>query len=286
MKFKKLQRRLGVSRKEVVGVLELLWIATQTNARRGDIGRYTNEEIAIECDWEGDPDLLIESLMESGWLDPCKRHRLVVHDWQDHAPRYVHAWVKSQKTAFATAVTTEATTGGTIEATVEAPVEATTEGGIPNQTQPNVTKPNQTKREEGRTSGANSPPPEKPKRRGTVAQSPPSVDEVRAYCRELKSVIDPEQFVDHYTANGWKQSNGNPIKDWRAAVRTWERNDYGQKRRQDKAIEQSNAHKPKPLTASEARYQLVKVFQVKEARDWSDEKCREEYLTRIGPKSA
>lgn len=82
MKFKKLQRRLGVSRKEVVGVLELLWIATQTNARRGDIGRYTNEEIAIECDWEGDPDHLIESLVESGWLDPCDRHRLVVHDWK------------------------------------------------------------------------------------------------------------------------------------------------------------------------------------------------------------
>lgn len=144
MKFKKLQRRLGVSRKEVVGTLELLWIATQTNARRGDIGRYSNEEIAIECDWEGDPDHLIDSLVESGWLDRCEVHRLVVHDWQDHAPRYVHAWVKSQKTTFAKAVSAEATTEAPIEATIGGTVEATVEGGTPNQTKPHPTKPNQT----------------------------------------------------------------------------------------------------------------------------------------------
>lgn len=54
---------------------------------------------------------------------------------------------------------------------------------------------------------------------------PPSVDEVRAYCQERNNLVDPEKFVDYYTARGWKIGK-NAMKDWRAAVRTWERNNY------------------------------------------------------------
>lgn len=52
--------------------------------------------------------------------------------------------------------------------------------------------------------------------------SPPSVDEVRSYCNERNNTVDPQTFVDFYTAKGWKVGN-NPMKDWRAAVRTWEK---------------------------------------------------------------
>ena len=93
MKFKKLQRRLGVTRVVTAGTLELLWITTQKNAKRGDIGRFTNEEIAIECDWEGDPDDLISAMVETGWLDTSTEHRLVVHDWKDHCPAYLKSAV-------------------------------------------------------------------------------------------------------------------------------------------------------------------------------------------------
>lgn len=51
----------------------------------------------------------------------------------------------------------------------------------------------------------------------------PSVEEVRAYCRERNNVVDPEAFVAHYESNGWRVGR-NPMKDWRAAVRTWEKN--------------------------------------------------------------
>lgn len=58
-----------------------------------------------------------------------------------------------------------------------------------------------------------------------VSFQAPSVDEVREYCKERGNKIDPETFVDHYTANGWKVGGKGAMKDWRASVRTWERNE-------------------------------------------------------------
>ena len=59
---------------------------------------------------------------------------------------------------------------------------------------------------------------------------PPSVEEVRAYCTDRRNNIDAEHFVDHYSANGWVQGKGKPIRDWKAAVRTWERNGLATRR--------------------------------------------------------
>lgn len=50
----------------------------------------------------------------------------------------------------------------------------------------------------------------------------PTVEEVRAYCLERKNTVDPEAFIDHYESNGWKVGKA-AMKDWRAAVRTWEK---------------------------------------------------------------
>jgi hypothetical protein len=49
----------------------------------------------------------------------------------------------------------------------------------------------------------------------------PSFEEVKAYCLERKNVINPQTFIDHYTGNGWKVGI-NPMKDWKAVIRTWE----------------------------------------------------------------
>lgn len=135
MKFKKLARRLGLRAYEAAGLLELLWIATQKNAPRGDIGKFDNEEIAIELDWIGDADELVEALVDCGWLDCCERHRLIVHDWSQHAPRYVHG-VVSKIGGFATV---SDCSGALQSATV---VEDCS--GDCNEVQPNLTSPNQT----------------------------------------------------------------------------------------------------------------------------------------------
>jgi hypothetical protein len=51
----------------------------------------------------------------------------------------------------------------------------------------------------------------------------PSIEEIEAYCLERGNDIDPVHFHDYYEANGWKIGK-NPMKSWKAAIRTWEKN--------------------------------------------------------------
>ena len=59
---------------------------------------------------------------------------------------------------------------------------------------------------------------EKPKQTKFV---PPTADQVREYCKERGNRVDAQRFVDFYASKGWKVGN-QPMKDWKAAVRTWE----------------------------------------------------------------
>lgn len=54
--------------------------------------------------------------------------------------------------------------------------------------------------------------------------TPPTVDEVAAYCRERRNGVDAQRFVDFYASKGWKVGT-SPMKDWHAAVRNWEGRD-------------------------------------------------------------
>ena len=56
--------------------------------------------------------------------------------------------------------------------------------------------------------------------------SPPTVEQVREYCWERGNNVDSQRFVDYYSSNGWMVGK-NKMKDWKAAVRTWEQNDKG-----------------------------------------------------------
>lgn len=107
MKFKRLQRKLSESRRGTVGLLESMWIEVSRNCPEGDIGRFSNEEIAIMVDWDGDPDLLVESLVDCKWLDKCSTHRLVVHDWSDHCPTYIKGGLSKRGKVIAIATSHE-----------------------------------------------------------------------------------------------------------------------------------------------------------------------------------
>lgn len=53
----------------------------------------------------------------------------------------------------------------------------------------------------------------------------PTVEEIRDYCIERKNNISAQYFYDYYEANGWKVGK-NPMKDWKATLRNWERRDF------------------------------------------------------------
>ena len=53
----------------------------------------------------------------------------------------------------------------------------------------------------------------------------PTLSEIKQYCIERNNNVNAEQFYDYYESNGWKVGK-NSMKDWKAAVRTWERSEY------------------------------------------------------------
>lgn len=67
--------------------------------------------------------------------------------------------------------------------------------------------------------------PEKPKQKRF---QPPTLEEVKAYCAERNNSVDAEHWFDYYTSNGWRVGK-NPMKDWKGAVRTWEKSEIGKK---------------------------------------------------------
>jgi len=62
---------------------------------------------------------------------------------------------------------------------------------------------------------------------------PPTIEEVQAYCKERNNNVDPEQFINFYSAKDWMIGK-NKMKDWKAAVRTWEKRSGNQSTTQPK----------------------------------------------------
>lgn len=215
LKFAKLKRRLKLSQWQTIGVLEAIWLFTQHNAPDGAIGRHCNDDIAAWCEWDGDADDLIDSLVFSGWLDECQDNRLVVHDWAEHCPTFIKGNFSKHGREFAK----HAPKQGTKHAAKHAAKQGASDGADPtlqattlcNVMLPNVEKPNV----------------EKEKVRERTIFVRPSVEQVSQYCEASGHRIDSAAFCDHYDSVGWKIGN-KPMKDWQAAVRNWARRSAAQ----------------------------------------------------------
>ena len=72
-------------------------------------------------------------------------------------------------------------------------------------------------------------PPVPPAPKAHIYIQPPSLEEVESYCRERMNRVNPQYFYDYYQSNGWRVGK-NPMKDWKAAVRSWESNGMDRER--------------------------------------------------------
>lgn len=69
---------------------------------------------------------------------------------------------------------------------------------------------------------------EKDKEKGGVGENTrPTLEEVVAYCRERRNKVDPDKWFAYYESNGWRVGK-NPMKNWKAAIRTWEKSEFNQ----------------------------------------------------------
>lgn len=74
---------------------------------------------------------------------------------------------------------------------------------------------------------------------------PPTLEEITAYCQERKNNVKPEKWLSHYESNGWMVGK-NHMKDWKAAIRTWEGNEIGQTKRTLPTEVTEQKHSPIP----------------------------------------
>lgn len=81
--------------------------------------------------------------------------------------------------------------------------------------------------------------------------TPPTIEEVKAYCEERKNNVDYKYFYDYYSSGNWKDKKGDPVKNWKQRIITWERNN------QNKNYN-SNPVKEEPKIGYKSYEELVK----------------------------
>jgi hypothetical protein len=84
-----------------MGLMEGIWIFTGIHTPKGNIGRYSDEDIALWMEYPEDrASEMVAALVECEWLDIDQVHRLTVHDWSEHAENWVHLKLQKARLLF------------------------------------------------------------------------------------------------------------------------------------------------------------------------------------------
>lgn len=99
-KTKRLARLLNIRLAEAVGLLEAMFHFGARHAPQGNLGKWSDEEIAEGMYWEGAPADLLAALIKAGWLDADPVHRVIIHGWEEHAEESVRKLLQRRGLAF------------------------------------------------------------------------------------------------------------------------------------------------------------------------------------------
>lgn len=95
-KFRKLMMKMDLKQYEAAGLLELLWSMAAQFTDDGDLSRFDADDIAAYLDWRGDPQKLVDTLVECRWLDR-DGDSVKIHDWADHMPHFITERVRKRE---------------------------------------------------------------------------------------------------------------------------------------------------------------------------------------------
>ena len=191
-KVLRLAARLRAHKAASIGHLTLLWLWTLDYAPNGDLSAFGPAEVSAAAEWPGKSDEFYAALQETGWIDSDHK----VHDWMDYAGKLVEKRQSDRERKRVHRTSIGIPTDGA--------------GTVPNRTVPNRTQPN-----------TNTVDRLKPVTRMRNDFDPPTFEDVQAFCIARGNSVKPQAFLAHYASNGWKVGR-NPMKDWKAAIVTWE----------------------------------------------------------------
>ena len=207
----KLQRVLG---SDGVLALERLWMFAAQYRTDGNLSGMDIDDIEIACKWNGMQGALLTALLTHKWLDENTDEEGVktytLHGWSEHQGFIVHEKERSEqaKKAAVKRWGTKANAHSNADSIQSAML---------NNANSNAPSPNPFPY----------PLPEDKKKNNKKEKVPlsipPDINDVIAYCLERNNGVDPRQWYDSYQAKGWMIGKSKMI-DWKAAVRTWEKN--------------------------------------------------------------
>jgi hypothetical protein len=207
-KLREFFRIMNISRQEALGILVLIWMWAIDNAdRTGLILSATIDDIAEAAFWKGDSKKLYSALVDSHWIDETDGD-MYFHDWDEFNKPFFDYIDRKERDK------------------MRKKQDGSTE--IPRKFHGNSTeKSNKSSGistdvpQEFHESPSPSPSPSPKQIKKDYIFHPPTLDEVKIYCLERKKGVNPEKWFDFYSAKNWMIGK-NKMKDWKAAVRTWE----------------------------------------------------------------
>jgi len=185
-KLFELMAGMNWNKAETIGRLHLFWWWCVDHAEDGDLRRFNDTHLALAVELNpADGSQFVQSMLKAGFLERQPYFRIV--NWWKFVSHFMKRRYKDNKDGWER---------------IEKLYSSVTPVLHEIQNQPNQpTKQNRT----------------------VKAFTPPTVDEVRAYCLERKNRIDAQEFVDKNESIGWVDKHKRPYKDWKAVIRHWEK---------------------------------------------------------------